>query len=71
MDLLRHGIEHFGYANLYDCDGENGSYAYLLKDPKLFRQRFTIKGKQPIFWKPQDASEQRIFAAAWQLINKG
>ncbi len=61
-----------GAAKIIDCECyAPGEFGYVIGDYKLFNQRFQIKGKQPIFWSPADASEQRIFAAAWQLINKG
>lgn len=58
-----------GAAEIVDCQGSDRDYAYLIGEYKLFEKPLKISGKQVIFWKAKNPTEQRIFDEAWSMID--
>ncbi len=58
-----------GIADLYDCIGEPGDYAYCLRNAIAFPKAVEgIKGQQSIFWGATTPERMKAFAEAWMIF---
>ena len=65
-DVTRQAI--VGAAEILDCNGEPGDYAYTIGKFLLFPNPFEgIKGRLQLFWKPKP-EEQLVFNKAYSMI---
>lgn len=65
---FRGGIVGAGYLN--HCSKSGNCYAYQMINPVLFENPLKIRGKQPILWQATNEKEVKIFALAWQILQR-
>lgn len=67
-DAQRGCIIGAGYLN--DCLRLDNYFAYEFINPVLFEKPLRIRGKQQTLWLPADSKEVKIFASAWQELQR-
>jgi hypothetical protein len=68
QDAKRGYIIGAGYLN--HCSKSGNCFAYEFINSVVFENPLKIKGKQPILWQPADDKEVKIFALAWQELQR-